>query len=300
VKNGNEADIDCGGLCLPSKQCANGLACNNGADCISGVCTGKICQAGTCNDGVQNADETGIDCGGRCASQNKCADKMGCVVSNDCSSGICTSNICETPNCNDGIRNGNEAGIDCGGSCVPSKLCGSGSTCNHAFDCISGVCTGNICQTPTCKDGIQNADETDRDCGGWCASQKKCADKMRCRNSSDCSSGVCQSNTCQAPTCNDGVKNGNEAGVDCGGSCLSYRQCSSGSTCTRAADCISGVCKTNICQAPTCDDGIQNADETDIDCGGWCAPYKRCCFMQGCRSGYDCKISVCWFGYCIL
>ena len=44
------------------------------------------------------------------------------------------------------------------------------------------------------------------------------------------------------PTCSDGVQNGNETGVDCGG-----------------PDC--GVC-------PTCDDGIQNGDEEGVDCGG--------------------------------
>ncbi|MEW7292444.1 glycosyl hydrolase [Aquimarina sp. 2304DJ70-9] len=51
-----------------------------------------------------------------------------------------------------------------------------------------------------------------------------------------------------APTCNDGIQNGDETGVDCGGSCQ--------------------PCQT----APTCNDGIQNGDETGIDCGGSCAP----------------------------
>lgn len=45
------------------------------------------------------------------------------------------------------------------------------------------------------------------------------------------------------PTCNDGFKNGDETGVDCGGS--SCPEC-----------------------PPTCDDGIQNGDETGVDCGG--------------------------------
>jgi len=50
----------------------------------------------TCTDGIQNGNETGIDCGGDCKP--------------------CTAN----PTCNDGIQNGNETGIDCGGSeCEP-------------------------------------------------------------------------------------------------------------------------------------------------------------------------------------
>ena len=45
------------------------------------------------------------------------------------------------------------------------------------------------------------------------------------------------------PTCDDGVQNGDETGVDCGG-----------------PDCPPCVA--------TCDDGIQNGDETGVDCGG--------------------------------
>jgi hypothetical protein len=52
------------------------------------------------------------------------------------------------------------------------------------------------------------------------------------------------------PTCDDGIQNGDEEGVDCGGSC---------------APCA------------TCDDGIQNGDETGVDCGGSCAPCVVTC-----------------------
>jgi hypothetical protein len=48
------------------------------------------------------------------------------------------------------------------------------------------------------------------------------------------------------PTCEDGIQNGNETGVDCGG-----------------PDCPA---------CPTCFDGIQNGDETGVDCGGSCQP----------------------------
>ena len=49
--------------------------------------------------------------------------------------------------------------------------------------------------------------------------------------------------------CSNGIKDGNEDGVDCGGSC---RRCA------------------------TCDDGIQNQNETGIDCGGTCRPCASC------------------------
>ncbi len=57
----------------------------NNASCLSN------CQ---CSDGVQNGDETGIDCGGSCP------------------------NAC--PTCTDGVLNGDEIGIDCGGSNCPA------------------------------------------------------------------------------------------------------------------------------------------------------------------------------------
>lgn len=49
----------------------------------------------------------------------------------------------------------------------------------------------------TCSDGIRNENETDVDCGGWCAPQKQCADSKGCRTSSDCVSGVCILDICQ-------------------------------------------------------------------------------------------------------
>lgn len=46
----------------------------------------------TCTDGIQNGDETGVDCGGSCAA---------------------------CPTCTDGIMNGEEEGVDCGGPDCP-------------------------------------------------------------------------------------------------------------------------------------------------------------------------------------
>ena len=49
----------------------------------------------SCTDGIQNGDETGVDCGG--------------------------SNCSACPTCTDGIQNGNETGVDCGGNCAPCQ-----------------------------------------------------------------------------------------------------------------------------------------------------------------------------------
>ena len=101
-----------------------------------------IGSSSSCSDGIQNGDETGIDCGGSCPT------------------------ACDTT-CGDGIQNGTETGVDCGGAeCDPCA---------------------------TCEDGLLNGSETGIDCGG-----------------SDCE---------PCATCDDGIQNGNELGVDCGGDC---------------------------------------------------------------------------------
>ena len=48
------------------------------------------------------------------------------------------------PTCTDGIMNGNETDVDCGGSCI--KKCDDRLKCNIGSDCNSGVCTLNMCQ----------------------------------------------------------------------------------------------------------------------------------------------------------
>ncbi|HVJ18697.1 MAG TPA: discoidin domain-containing protein, partial [Polyangiaceae bacterium] len=59
--------------------------------------------------------------------------------------------------------------------------------------------------------------------------------------------------TTTTPTCTDGVKNGNETGVDCGGSCP--------------------ACPVT----PTCTDGVKNGSETGVDCGGSCPACPTTC-----------------------
>lgn len=69
------------------------------------------------------------------------------------------------------------------------------------------------------------------------------------------------------PTCTDGIKNGSETGIDCGGtSCPVCPTCSDGVKNGRETgnDCGGPDCKA----CPTCSDGIKNGSETNVDCGG--------------------------------
>jgi len=94
------------------------------------------------------------------------------------------------------------------------------------------------------------------------------------------------------PACADGIKNGNETAIDCGGSC---GPCDDGETCNGAADCLSAVCTSGVCQPALCTDGLRNGTESDVDCGGTC---PGCPNGADCTAGTDCQSLVCTGGAC--
>src|SRR4051812_34282660 len=80
-----------------------------------------------CSNGMKDADETDVDCGGSCAG---CAAGKQCKKGSDCASQSCTNNVCDVPACDDMIKNGDESDVDCGGKtcpgCAVGKMCGGG------------------------------------------------------------------------------------------------------------------------------------------------------------------------------
>ncbi len=51
---------------------------------------------------------------------------------------------CSATNCGDGVRNGTETDVDCGGGTCPA--CAAGAACGVGSDCLSTVCSGSVCQ----------------------------------------------------------------------------------------------------------------------------------------------------------
>ena len=113
-----------------------------------------------------------------------------------------------------------------------------------------------------------------------------------------------------APTCSEGVQNGFESGIDCGGSCT--LKCD-GTACVLDLECVNGYCGYSYCTseqaeerhrrhpllisfiAPTCDDKIKNGLEEGVDCGGPCSLLcddAACVLDTGCKSG-NCKRELC-------
>lgn len=304
IQDGNEIDIDCGGVCLPCEDEPTPALEDLVITLATSATNGQYLQAkygnqpalaiyfwdndtdefGSCTDGcaqnwpavvtntkvnlvLPNSLPNGVEgefglsgtCEGRLqltfnekplyyfAGDNNQGETNGQAVGNV----WWLVNEIETSTCTDGIQNGDETGIDCGGSCTPCHNAGTGGgTCdNFGLTIVDGqgilyfseelgtalyLCINGGCYTPDVQedgyykrfvDIAPNVDYTIKVQGS--NQQEKVAQVAQCYF---------------VPTCNDGIQNGDETDVDCGGS-----------------SCIA---------CPTCDDGIQNGEETGVDCGG--------------------------------
>jgi hypothetical protein len=108
----------CGGRC---PKCAVDVRSAVAAECGSGVSDGRFCVAGTCWDRVLSGEESDIDCGGPMSACKRCDEGQKCGTSSDCSASapVCdrATHVCSPPRCSDSLLNGDETGVDCGGSC---------------------------------------------------------------------------------------------------------------------------------------------------------------------------------------
>jgi hypothetical protein len=258
----------------------------------------------TCTDGIQNGNETGIDCGGPdCPPCISCNDGMqnGDEDGVDCGGSFCPPCI----SCNDGIQNGDEDGVDCGGSFCPP--------------CIS------------CNDGIQNGDEEGVDCGGsFCPPCITCNDnELSLKIKFDllpsqvtweivdaggnlmASGGpydqtyaggsiiedICLTDACYELTFFDSGNNG----LCCRFGSGKYELIEDNNGNILASGAQYGASEsTAFCLGnaggPTCFDGIQNGNETGVDCGGPdCPPCITCSdgIQNGDEEGVDCGGSFC-------
>lgn len=129
------------GRCKPRPE---GTACGENLACSGGSC--QLVEPLTCGDGLQNGDETDVDCGGSCLA--RCANGRGCSIDGDCSSGHCVSNVCRE--CATDEHCG--AGRDCvGGSCCTLDGFGSNGVCATDDDCCSGNCVSYQQVFRTCR-----------------------------------------------------------------------------------------------------------------------------------------------------
>jgi hypothetical protein len=152
-----------------------------------------------CYDGILNNGEFLIDCGG-----------LNCPECDHCINGIfeewlgetcldCGGECGECSVCNNCVQDGDEFGIDCGGTfCGPcEELCDDGIL-NGTEEGVD--CGGEFCEPcPSCTDDMMNGTEIGIDCGG--TSCPPCATPGSCIN---------------------GILDGEELWVDCGANTTGY------------------------------------------------------------------------------
>jgi hypothetical protein len=170
VQNGDETDTDCGGSC--GATCTDGEACDDAADCVSGVCdpAALTCTPPSCGDGVQNGDETDTDCGGSCGAT--CEPGESCTDGDDCMSAGCDGGTCNAPL--SVVITPNACGDAAGGSVMYTAVASGGTGGPYTFawtpddGTIDDPTSATVEITPpdyasytvTANDGVNTADAT--------------------------------------------------------------------------------------------------------------------------------------------
>lgn len=206
-----------------------------------------------CDDGIQNQDETDVDCGG--AACGGCSAGQQCLDTLDCGEGVCFGGICTIGACDDGVTNLDETDVDCGGSC---PACGLGQACQVLADCAEGACVEGVCTAVECL-ADADCDALDGECTEGacdlatfsCAAAPSneggaCDDGDLCTASSSCSAGACVAGDpvdCSALNgpCATGSCNPED------GQCVALPgneglACDDGNNCTAATVCVAGSC----------------------------------------------------------
>ena len=160
------------------------------------------------------------------------------------------------------------------GCTVGGTVCGdgtvdSGEACDDGNTEDGDGCSWDCRLEANCDDGILNGSETGVDCGG--ADCQACPNGDPCLKNTDCQSQACVDGICGPPllSCDDGILNGSETGVDCGGA--DCQACPNGDPCLQNTDCQSQACVDGICDAGE-EESLSGAVDISNDWGaGYCA-----------------------------
>jgi hypothetical protein len=286
------------GVCDSAGQC---VECLTSADCVTAHPTDPICDLAqhtcvSCSDGIENGQETGVDCGGpdcgaclgdACAMNmyGECGDMTTCVKQAHDPDNVCCSTPCT------GICEGCVTAT----TGLPDGTCGPVPfgmdpymDCTQAGTPMAGGC-GKAPNTCACSDLIKDGDETDVDCGGGtcpgCGGGKMCSSANDCAaDFPNCTKGVCCNSACGA-TCYSCNSVGECVAQPVGfgdPTCPPDQACAplgtavpncigkAGASCTANGFCLSQVCTAGHC-AKSASGGACN---TTADCAtGTCTNF---------------------------
>ncbi len=199
--------------------------------------------------------------------------------------------------CTDGILNGDETDVDCGGSCSrDGHKCADTKSCTGASDCESSICDHGACQVPACGDGIMQAGEMCDDgnstlgdgcddgpmgncrptgCGNGAMDPTEECDDGNAVNGDGCD------NNCKMTGCGNGVITGVEACDD--GNAINGDGCNTACMKEPGFDCAGTT--VSVC-TPICGDGLvvgsESCDDMNATPGDGC---DMCQIDLGCGVG---------------
>ncbi len=226
------------------------LAPDDGDPCTIEGCEGQanahvIVAGRPC--GVNDALTCNVQ--GQCAG---CTSPDQCGLSSDCAPWACNSAVCSLTF----SPSGTPRLAQIPGDCKEMQCDGSGGemTVNNDGDVPATACQmtscvgGNVMSMPSAQGTACSVGN-----GKSCDGEGNC---VECNTDADCGpSGLfCDtiSNTCFS--CMDGVRNGDESDLDCGGErcvpCLQGQQCNTLKDCTGALVCADGICCSSQCSGP--------------------------------------------------
>jgi hypothetical protein len=174
--------------------------------------------------------------------------------------------------CKDGVLNGDETDVDCGGP--DCKECSSGKKCEEPSDCQSRVCDDGVCAKAVCGDGVVNRPSEECDDGELNSDTDPDACRTNCKLAG-CGDGVID----QEELCDDGNQEDDlTCAADCqapcsgtAGSCdgdtLSYCAPDGSAVLTKHCDPVQGlVCDaaSGTC-AGSCAEQLLGPDHTGCD-----------------------------------
>jgi len=197
-----------------------------------------------------------------------------CTQTSDCAPGlVCVDSTCVSTTCTNGVKDGTETDVDCGGNCPPCDDPGEG--CNDDSDCADGLicppnngaCFGDVrtarkCWSPSCQDEVIEEGECglpDSPCGPNCACVNSC-NELDPTNACPpgevpepgygAAYGAGSDCVCLPPECpsNDPQLCGSPASL-CG-PCIAVPDCSE-ATCANPSNKAGGVCP-GVCDPGEC------------------------------------------------
>jgi len=285
--SGCDDGIFCNGIetCTPTGACMTVSSCPPVAGCLVGSCDEEHDRCVSTPDHAQCDDED--DCTiDRCDDDGDCFSEPSCRSDEDCAADPCLVASCNDDGCCEAVDRCPQTPPGCvtmtgecsedTGECVEEEApfgtrcdTATGSTLCGENGC-DGTCQPDGCIQTLCGNGVDDPDE-------------ECEIGQTCLPANQPCNPNC---TCPLATCFDGVQNGSESAVDCGGPdcpCCDFgRHCNATGDCCAGVSCVNDICNPQLpvgsgcatalfCATGFCVDGFC----CDRECFGTCIACSR-------------------------